>query len=96
MTECPGLELNQQGVAPTTTSTLRVCQFRHLGFVGADYRSLAGASLELLAVEWLKSKSCQFLVKPYQLLAASAFLIRRDPPYSPFPLYSSRFNPAYR
>lgn len=28
---CPGLELNQQGVAPTTTSTLRVCQFRHLG-----------------------------------------------------------------
>ncbi len=31
--ECPGLELNQQGVAPTTTSTLRVCQFRHLGSV---------------------------------------------------------------
>ena len=30
--ECPGLDLNQQGVAPTTTSTLRVCQFRHLGF----------------------------------------------------------------
>lgn len=29
--ECPGLDLNQQGVAPTTTSTLRVCQFRHLG-----------------------------------------------------------------
>lgn len=31
--QCPGLDLNQQGVAPTTTSTLRVCQFRHLGII---------------------------------------------------------------
>jgi hypothetical protein len=29
--KCPGLDLNQQEIALTTTSTLRVCQFRHLG-----------------------------------------------------------------
>ncbi len=65
--KCPGLELNQQGVAPTTTSTLRVCQFRHLGSIFCNQWfqariefQMLRAGCDLLAYR-LESKSCRFL-----------------------------------